>query len=266
MISEIQIPSLNFTKLLNLELVSDFSLIGKKILVFGATGGIGQGICKVLIEGGAEIILGGRDLEKINLLNTELNTENTPFVLNDLSENSISDCVSNLDELDGFIYAAGINLLSTIKSLNIQKFRDTLEINTILPALITKNLVKYKKLLPGSSIVFISSIAGIHRSSFGNSTYSASKAALDGFMKNAALELASMKIRVNNINPAMIRTPLLGKNGLSDVEYNKDEQNYPLGRYGTPKDVANCALFLLSDASNWITGQSIILDGGVTLR
>lgn len=246
--------------------MNNFSLDKKTILVFGATGGIGEQICKSIVECGGVPIAGGRDLDKLNLLNSEFSKKSEPFFLESASEDIIEEGVKKLPKIDGFVFAAGINKLTTVRSLNIHKFEETLRVNTILPAVITKHLIKAKKLNNGASIVYISSIAGIHRSSIGNSTYSASKAALDGFMKNAALELSGMRIRVNCVNPAMIRTNLLGKNGIGEEEYQKDEATYPLGRYGLPEDVANSVIFLLSSASSWITGQNLILDGGVTLR
>lgn len=246
--------------------MNNFSLDKKTILVFGATGGIGEQIFKSIVECGGGPIAGGRDLDKLKLLNGEFSKKSEPFFLESASEDIIEEVVKKLPQIDGFVFAAGINNLTTVRSLNINKFEETLRVNTILPAVITKHLIKAKKLNHGASIVYISSIAGIHRSSIGNSTYSASKAALDGFMKNAALELSGMKIRVNCVNPAMIRTNLLGKNGIGEEEYQKDEATYPLGRYGLPEDVANSVIFLLSSASSWITGQNLILDGGITLR
>lgn len=246
--------------------MSSFTLKDKHIFVFGATGGIGQEICNSIIEHGGVPIIGGRDSQKLFELKSKKSIDGDVLILESLDEDIIEDEVKKLPQLSGFVFAAGINRLTTLKSLNLNKFEETLHVNTILPAIITKHLLKGKKLNRQSSIVYISSIAGIHRSSVGNSTYSASKAALDGFMKNAALELASQQIRVNCVNPAMIRTQLLGKNGISEEEYIKDEATYPLGRYGSPEDVANSVVFLLSPAASWITGQSLILDGGITLR
>jgi NAD(P)-dependent dehydrogenase (short-subunit alcohol dehydrogenase family) len=131
---------------------------------------------------------------------------------------------------------------------------------------LTQQLVKKKKLKKGSSVVFTSSIAGVFRSSMANSMYSASKGAINGFMKNAALELAGKGIRVNSINPGMVSTEIVGKGSITEEQYMEDMKKYPLQRYGTPEEVAYSIIYLLSDASAWVTGTALVIDGGITLR
>ena len=96
--------------------------------------------------------------------------------------------------------------------------------------------------------------------------YTASKGALTAFIRCAALELAPKQIRVNAVCPGMIDTGIIPTGSVSAQQIEEDKKNYPLGRYGTPDDVAWAMIFLLSDASAWITGDNLIIDGGLTLK
>ena len=136
--------------------------------------------------------------------------------------------------------------------------------NLISPILLTKMLLKNKKINKEASIVFTSSIAAYH-SSIGDSVYSATKGGIQSFSKVLAMELAGKKIRVNTIQPGMVRTGFVENSVLSAEDYAADEKRYPLGRYGLPEDIAHAAAFLLSDASSWMTGSSIVVDGGISL-
>ena len=127
-------------------------------------------------------------------------------------------------------------------------------------------LSKKKKINQNSSVVFIVSIGGVKRFSVGNSIYGASKAALQSMVNFTAQELASKKIRVNSICPGMVETPLIRKGTLTEEQLKEDMDKYPLKRYGTPEDIAYGAIYLLSNASAWMTGQSIVIDGGVTSK
>ena len=124
--------------------------------------------------------------------------------------------------------------------------------------------MRKKKFLEESSIVFTVSIGGVYTTAFGNAMYGASKGALQVFVKNVALELAP-KIRCNSVNPGMVNTGLVKSGTYSEEDKQKDLETYPLKRYGEPRDVALAIAFLLSDASSWITGHSLIIDGGKTL-
>lgn len=133
------------------------------------------------------------------------------------------------------------------------------------PIELLRLLVKKKKLADKSSVVFVSSIAGSGSFNIGNSIYGSSKAALNSMMKFCAVELAKKQIRVNCICPGMIDTPLIHNGSLSEEQLQKDMETYPLKRYGTPNDIANGAIYLLSDASSWITGHTLVIDGGKTI-
>ena len=114
--------------------------------------------------------------------------------------------------------------------------------------------------------MFIVSIGGVKRFSVGNSIYGASKAALQSMVNFTSQELASKKIRVNSICPGMVETPLIRGGTLTEEQLKEDMDKYPLKRYGKPEDIAYASIYLLSEASSWLTGQSIVIDGGVTAK
>ena len=125
--------------------------------------------------------------------------------------------------------------------------------------------MKKKKLVKDSSVVFVSSIGGISSFLFGNGIYGASKAALNSTMKFCAKELAAKKIRVNSVNPGMVNTKLIQGGAISEEQHKLDMEKYPLKRYGEPEDIAFGIIYLLSKASSWVTGHSLVIDGGVTI-
>ena len=120
----------------------------------------------------------------------------------------------------------------------------------------------------GFSLVFISSIAGIFVSYPGNSVYSAAKAGIVGLAKGLAIDLASKNIRVNSVCPGMIETSMADELAakVSQEAIEADKMRYPLKRYGKPEEVAHAVIYLLSDASSWVTGSSLLIDGGFTLQ
>ena len=141
-----------------------------------------------------------------------------------------------------------------------------MQINTFVPIHLTRLVLQHKKLNKGASLIYISSINGNNCAYIGSSIYAASKSALTGFMKGVALELAPRGIRANCINPGMIDTDLLKSGSIGQDELEKDRLKYPLKRYGKPEEVAYAAVYLLSDATKWITGSSLLIDGGYTLQ
>jgi len=140
-----------------------------------------------------------------------------------------------------------------------------MSINFTAPALLSAQLIKEKKISKNSSIVFISSISGFVCVGGGNSMYSASKGAINGLMKNMALDLASKGIRVNSVNPGMVDTHIFDSGTITSEQLEEDRKRYPLKRYGKPEEIAYAVIYLLSDASSWVTGSSLIIDGGFTL-
>ena len=127
-------------------------------------------------------------------------------------------------------------------------------------------LCKKKKLVGAASAIFIISIGGTKRWTPGNAIYGASKAALQSIVNFYAVELGHKKIRVNGINPGMVETPLIHQGTLTQEQLDADRMKYPLERDGQPEDIAHAAIYLLSDASSWVTGHCMVVDGGITAR
>jgi NAD(P)-dependent dehydrogenase (short-subunit alcohol dehydrogenase family) len=244
-----------------------FVLEGKTILITGASSGIGRATAVECSKSGASLIITGRNEERLAETFKLLYGEGHLKVVADLTiSESNEKLVDSLPFLDGVVNNAGIHKSLPVQFINLKDLNETLKTNTISPIILTQLLVKKKKLNKGSSIVFTSSIAGILRSSMANSMYSASKGAINGFMKNAALELAGKGIRVNSVNPAMVETGIMGNGPIAEEQYLEDMKQYPLQRYGTPQEIAFAIIYLLSDASAWVTGTSLVIDGGLTLR
>jgi NAD(P)-dependent dehydrogenase (short-subunit alcohol dehydrogenase family) len=241
-----------------------FSLKGKSILVTGASSGIGKSTAIECSRMGATLVVVGRDMTRLKETMKSLNGKDHCFFQADLtSEHDLDGLVSSLQPLDGVVNSAGIIKRVPLKLISGQTYENLLQTNLISPVILTKKLYKAKLLKMESSIVLISSV-GSNVASLGNIMYMSSKGGLNSFMKGAALELAPMGIRINCIEPGMINTNLT--RGISDEEINKDIERYPLGRYGTPEEIAFAAVYLLSDASKWTTGSILKIDGGLTLR
>ncbi|MBO4659001.1 MAG: SDR family oxidoreductase [Prevotella sp.] len=239
-----------------------FSLEGKTILVTGASSGIGRGIAVACSKMGATIILGGRNMERLQ--ETLGMMEGTghmvcPCDLSDQEE--VAKMVEGLTELDGVVHCAGIAQSVLCRQLTEKALDKVMDTNFKAPVLLQAALLKKKKIRQGASIVFIASIAS-WSPSVGNGAYSASKGAIVSYSKCLSIELAPRNIRVNCISPAMVWTEFALKSGLSEEMLKEDESKYPLKRYGTPEDIAHLAVYMLSDASTWMTGSNVKISGG----
>ena len=240
-----------------------FSLNGKTVLITGASSGIGRGIAIACSKMGARLVLNGRNETGLRETHALLSGELHQIAIGDLTDYTILEkMVSSLPPLDGIVHCAGIGQRVLCKQLNEQDIDLVMDVNFKAPVMLQTELLKTKKMNKKSSIVFISSIAS-ESPTFGNAMYCASKGAINSYANCLAIELAPRQIRVNVIQPAMVWTNLIFKGGITEEDLREDEKKYPLKRYGTPEDVANLAIYLLSDASSWMTGSSIKLTGGV---
>lgn len=172
--------------------------------------------------------------------------------------------IALLPELDGAVLCAGRGLTVPIKMASRSKMDTVFNTNFFAQTELTRLLYKEKKLKKGGSLVLISSVGGNFRFEVGNGVYGASKAALNSYMKFAAKEFSARLIRVNSVCPDMVETPLIHRGTITEEQLAKDMQNSPLGRYGKPEEVAYAAIYLLSDAAAWVTGTSLVIDGGMT--
>lgn len=243
-----------------------FSLAGKTILVTGASSGIGRSVAIECSKMGAGVIITGRDKSRLTATLDELVGENHIMCTADLTvREELSALVEKLPVLDGLVNNAGVTRRLLVKDITPEALESVMHINFSASVMLPRLLIKTKKLNRASSIVFMSS-RGADRPTVGNAMYSASKGAINSFAKVLALELAPQNIRVNCILPGMVWTPLVEHSPLSIEQYREDEKRYPLSRYGKPEEVAYLALYLLSDASCWMTGSAITIDGGVSLK
>lgn len=244
-----------------------FSLEGKAILITGAAGGIGRATAIECAKLGARLILTDINEEGLKATLEQLTNQELHrcVVANLTIDEEIDKLVSEIDKLDGFVSNAGVTKPMLVKFINREDLGRIMSINAMAPMFLTQKLLRRKKFSKNASIVFTVSIGGVYTTAFGNAMYGSSKGALQVFMKNVALESAMNGIRCNSVNPGMINTALLKPGTYSEEDRRKDMQTYPMKRYGEPREVALGIIYLLSDASSFVTGHSLIIDGGKTL-
>lgn len=247
-----------------------FSLQGKNILVTGASSGIGRGIAIACAEQGAQVMLQGRNIERLNATLSQLKGDGHMIIEGDLSiQDSIGFIVDRLPEIQGWVNSAAIPQVCPIKYFSREKLDEIFNVNIISTMLMLSLLLKSKKIKRGASIVFVSAITGAFVGSKGDTAYCATKGAVSGFMKGAALELAEKGIRINTVNPGLVPTDILALSNKLNGESHHEKialDKYPLKRLGRPSDIAGGAVYLLSDASSWVTGQALAIDGGYLLE
>lgn len=248
--------------------ISNYELKQKRILITGASSGIGRSTAQVCASLGATLIITGRNEERLKQTLFSLKGQNHVMFVFDYEQGVPADLVAQIEgEIDGVVHSAGVLEYVPFAFVTNQKLDRVMRINFSIPFALTQLLVKQKLIKKGGSIVFVSSISGVSTSNHGMSAYSASKGALSSVVRVLALELAKQKTRVNAICPGMVKSEmnLLSQGVAQEVLEEDERKNYPLG-YGEPVDVANTICFLLSDASRWITGTNLIIDGGASIH
>lgn len=244
-----------------------FSLEGKTILVTGASSGIGRTTAIECSKLGAALVLTGRNEEALLETKAQLIGENHTYIVADLSdEKNCEELTKQLPILDGCVSNAGMGKMLPVQFYSMDVLEDVFKINSFAPMLLLKHLVKKKKLKNPSSVVFTASISGYNNIAPANGIYGASKSALSAYMKYAALELAGKGIRCNAVHPGRVNTPLIANRLLSQEDVVKDMIQYPLKRYAEPEEVAYAIIYLLSDASSFVTGSNLVIDGGRSLK
>lgn len=245
-----------------------FSLLGKRILVTGASSGIGRATAIECSKMGANVILTARNEERLNETLQQMdNIQLHQIIVADLSNmddiKTLVDSIGN--PLDGIVLCAGFTIVKPFRFVSENNIDSIINVNFKASAILLQMLLKRKGINKKASIVFISSVSGVWVSTMGNTLYSASKGAVNGLIKGLALEMATKAIRVNSVNPGMVNTPFFKDDVISKEELQEDIKRYPLGRYGNPKEIAYAVIYLLSDASAWVTGTNLLIDGGYTL-
>lgn len=205
--------------------ISPFNIAGKKILITGASGGIGRSIAIECSKLGAHLIITGRNEKRLTeTFNQLAGINHLKYVVELQLEDELNSFIDKIETLNGIVHVAGITHLKPFNFLNENDINNIMKINFFVPALISNSLIKKKKIEKNSSIVFISSISGNLCSFYGNSVYSASKAAVNGLVKGMALDLAKKQIRVNSVMPGMIDTEILKDSHLSAEELELDKK------------------------------------------
>ncbi len=241
-----------------------FSLTGRTVLVTGATAGLGRQTAISVAQAGARVVITGRDDQRLAHTLAALHGTDHVSAKADLTVPAErSRLAAELPALDGLVHCAGLTLLHPFKFNTERRYQEVYAINVEAPLFLTQQLAKSRKLNPGASIVFISSISP-NVGTKGHSIYAGSKGALNGISRVLAHELSGQKIRSNCLSPGMVKTEVAEgmAEQITPELLAQDEARYPLG-YGTPEDVANAAIFFLSPASKWITGTNLIMDGGL---
>ncbi|MDD4729367.1 MAG: SDR family NAD(P)-dependent oxidoreductase [Dysgonamonadaceae bacterium] len=246
-----------------------FSLEGKTILVTGASSGIGRGIAVECSKMGAKLVIHGRDLGRLEKTLSMLAGDGHKAIQADLSkQEEIDRLVEQSPTINGIVHSAGIPKICAVKYIDRTLLEEIVNVNELAPILLTTGLLKKRKLQKKSSVVFVASMSGVFIGNIGEASYAATKGAIAGFIKSAALELAAQGTRVNTICPGLVPTSILSlSNEVFTEEQLKDTMygRYPLKRVGTPEDIANASIYLLSDGSSWVTGINLLIDGGYCL-
>lgn len=243
-----------------------FSLENKTILITGASSGIGKATAIECSKMGAVVIITGRNEERLQETFEMLSEGEHKKIHADFDDlDSINLLAENLSLLDGIVHCAGIVKTLPFPFITADSLNSIMQVNFTAPVMLTQILIKKKKLRRGCSIVFVSSIDGPITAHVGNSMYAASKGAVTAIAKNMAIDLASKNIRVNCVLPGMTETPLIHGGGITDEQLAEDMKHYPLKRYGKPNEIAHGIVYYLSEASSWVTGSNLVIDGGFTL-
>ena len=242
-----------------------FSLEGKNILVTGASSGIGRGICIDCSKIGAKVHLTARNEERLNETLSQMEGQGHSIYKIDLCDtDDINELIDDLPVMDGVVLCAGIIKTMPVKKINEEAMIEIFNANIMGNIILCSQLLKKKKLKHGGAVVFISSVSTFNVK-VGNSLYSATKGAVNSFAKAMALEVSKQQIRVNCIQPGFVPSNILENHGLGEEAVQWYIERHPLG-LGTSSDIANGCIYLLSDASRWVTGSVLTIDGGYTLQ
>lgn len=250
--------------------LNPMDLSGKRLLVTGASAGIGRATAILFSKLGAEVILNGRDQDRLQETANELSGKYHIYAqaLDNIDDipNWLKDIASETGTINGLAHCAGVQITKPIRIVDQEFFDQTMHVNLASCIALAKGLRHKKCRGENMSLVFVSSIAAMIGQP-GNSVYSASKGGIITLSKSLAMELMRDKIRVNCVAPALIQTDMATrtKEGMSDEQFQYIIDQHPMG-LGAPEDVANTIAFLISDASRWVTGVTQLVDGGYMSR
>lgn len=246
--------------------MNPFTLEGKTILVTGASSGIGKATAILCADMGAKVVAIGRNEQRLEETVSSLQGQGHTKVVLDLTDGQAVDvAVSAMPVFDGVANCVGIANMNPFQFVSQQEVSAVFSVNFISPVFLVNKLLKAKKLQKGSSVVFVSSIDGPKVVHAGNSVYSASKSALVGMARNMAIDLAGKKIRVNCVLPGTTDTEMIRTANVTEEMLQETAKALPMKRFAMPSEVANAIAFLLSEASSYMTGTELVVDGGCSL-
>ena len=242
-----------------------FTLIGKTVLITGASSGIGRATAIECAKMGATCVLCGRNELRLQETLQALEGANHIVIAADLlTDEGIQAIVNQTPKLDGVVCNAGINVMSPIYFLKTEEMNTVFQTNVLAPMNLMNALLRKKSIKSQASLVFTSSMDAVNPDA-GSSAYAASKAALTSFMRSCAKELAPRKIRANAIQPGLVETGMMHNGFVSEEDLEKNKEHYLLKRFAKPEEIAWSIVYLLSDASSFMTGSIVTIDGGATI-
>lgn len=251
--------------------LNPMSLTGRTLMVTGASSGIGRETCVLLSQLGAKVVLVGRNREQLNATVGKLDGAPCRVEPFDLSQTTaINDWMKRVGNeeggLHGFVHCAGMQLTRPLRVTTPENIDEVLRINFLAAVQLAKSFRQRGVCHKPSSIVFVSSIMGLIGLP-ALSIYSASKGALDGFCRSLALEYAPEEIRVNCVSPGHVRSEMTESvaHQMPLEQYEVLKAAHPLG-FGSTLDVANAIAFLMAETGRWITGTTLVVDGGYTAK
>ncbi len=240
------------------------------VVVTGASRGIGRGIATLFADEGAKLMLVGRDETQLEAVKAVIQEkgENAIYVQADVKnpkdmERMIEKTLAEYGRTDVLCHNAGIYPHARLETMTLEQWQEVIDVNLTGTFLAVKACIPAMKAQGHGKIVITSSISGPQTALPGYSHYTASKGGVTGFIRTAAVELARYKININAVEPGTIMSEGLEAMGIDHID--KMLSAIPLGRLGTPEDVAYAVLFLASKEASYITGQSLIIDGGQVL-
>lgn len=246
--------------------MNPFTLEGKTILVTGASSGIGKATACLCAEMGAKVVSIGRNETRLNETVFSLVGEGHVKKVLDLNdEKAVDAAVSEIPLLDGIANCAGVANMNPFQFVSRQEMDGVFSTNFFSPVMLVNKLLKAKKLQKGSSVVFVSSIDGPKMVHAGNSVYSASKSALVGMARNMAIDLIGKKIRVNCVLPGTTDTEMIRTANVTEDMLQETAKSLPMKRFAKPSEIAAAIAFLLSEASSYVTGTELVVDGGSSI-